>query len=256
MKPFLGAVMVFFTALAFGAPASPSVSAEKLHTAPITIYPNFDARDTAVVTIFNGFARADDALVVSYRDAFKGAFRVADVGVTRGQVWVYVPRAASLGQTYRKNVDGARGVVFVPDEAKRTNLRYVAEQLADEAKTLGVPLIVGLDDRDTATLDNVAEIARNADVITICASSRLHGTAAGYRTHVARVVRTVREVNPAIKVELAIIATMDKSDRAPMLALVAGTADLADRIAIYCDPNAESLESLKALLAALRPDGA
>lgn len=256
MKHLLAPVMVFFTALAFGAPVSPSVSAEKLHTAPITVYPNFDARDAAVVTIFNGFARADDALVVSYRDAFKGSFRVADVGVTRGQVWVYVPRAASLGQTYRKNVEGARGVVFVPDNAKKTDLRYLTGQLADEAKTLGVPLIVGLDDRDTATLDNVAEIARQGNVLTICASSRLHGTAAAYRTHVERVVRTAREVNPAIKVELAIVATMEKADRAPMLALVAGAADLADRIAIYCDASAESLESLKALVTTLRPDSA
>lgn len=256
MNPFLGLVTVCFTALAFGAPVFPAVAAEKLRTVPITIYPNFDARDAAVVTIFNGFARTEDALVVSYRDAFKGAFRVAELGVRRGQVWVYVPRTASLGQTYRENVDGVRGLVFVPDDAKGTNLRYAAEQLADEAKTLGVPLIVGLDDRDTGSLANVAEIARSGDVITICASSRLHGSAAAYRTHIERVVRAAREANPTIKVELAVVATMEKNDRAPMLALLTGAVDLADRIAIYCDANAESLASLKALLAALRPDSA
>ena len=49
---------------------------------------------------------------------------------------------------------------------------------------------------------------------------------------------------------------MAKAARAQMLTLAAGNIDLADRLAIYCDQNAESLESLQALLAELRPAGA
>jgi hypothetical protein len=256
MNPLLKTVLIFLTALAFGAPAPLPVSAERLRATPLTIYPNFDVRGTAIVTIFNGFAREDDALVVSHLDAFKGGFRVAHVGVTRGQVWIHVPWAASLGQTFRQNVEGARGLVYVPSRATRTNLRLVAGQLADEAKALRVPLIVGLDDRDTWTLANVEEIARSGDVLTICASRELRGTAQSFRARVVRIIQVAREANPSIKVELGLIAPRAKEQRAPMLNLAAGSIDLADRLALYCDQDAESLESLKALLAGLRPSEA
>jgi len=256
MNQFLKTVLMFITALAVGAPVPPTGSVEKIRGTPVTIYPNFDVRGTSLVAIFNGFAREDDALVVSHQDAFKGAFRVANLGVTRGQVWIYVPWAASLAQTYRKQVEGARGLVYVPGHATKTNLRYVAGQLAEEAKALRVPLIVGLDDRDTWTLANVADIARSGDVITICASRALRGSAEAFRAQIEKIVRVAREANPAIKVELALIATRAKAERTPMLKLAAGNVDLADRLAIYCDQDAESLEGLQVLLAGLRPEGA
>jgi hypothetical protein len=209
-----------------------------------------------VTHIFNGFAREDDALVVSYVDAFKGSFRVANLGVTRGQVWIYVSAAANLGQTYRKNIEGARGIVYVPGKGMGANRRYVAGQLAEEARALGLPLIVGLNERDTWSLANVAEITRSGDVITICASRELRGPHPAFRTHVEKIIRVARDTNPAIKIELALIAMRSKAERAPMLKHAVDNIDLADRIAIYCDQDAESLESLKALLAGLRPEGA
>lgn len=260
MKYCMAAVMMFFTGPVWSGPISPSVRTEKIRATPVTIYPGFDVRDAAFVACFNRFARTDDALVISHMEAFKGSFRVADLGVARGQVWVQVDREANLGQSLRKNVEGARGIVFIPDRdqvvSKHSNVRRTASQLAEEAKALGVPLIVGLDDRDTWSLANVADIARSGDVLTICASSRLHGSVAEYRAHIEKVIRAAREENPRIKVELAFIATMAVEDRARMFDLAVANIDLADRLAIYCDNNQESLESLTALLARLRPDGA
>jgi len=92
-------------------------------------------------------------------------------------------------------------------------------------------------------------------VITICARRELRGTPQAFRTHVEKVVRVAREANPAIKVELAIIAARAMAERAQMFEHAVGNIDLADRLAIHCDGDAESLESLKALLAGLRPEG-
>jgi len=255
MKAFLAAGFTFIalTVTAMGATSESRV--EKLRSIPITVYPTFDVQGTGVVARFNAFATEQDALVVSYTDAFKGAFRVNQLGVARGQVWVYVAGDASLAQRYRKNVEGARGVVYVPTDARKTNLRRAAEQVADEAKALGMPLIVGLDDRDTGSLANVADIARSGDVITICASSRLKGGVESYRTHVGKVIRAAREANPRIKIELAFVAGSDVGAGTKLVELATASIDLADRVAVYCDNTPESLANLGELVAALRPPG-
>ncbi|MCX6953192.1 MAG: hypothetical protein NTV51_13650 [Verrucomicrobia bacterium] len=253
MKAILVAGFTFLALTVTALGAAPGTRAEKLRSTPLTVYPTFDARGTGLVARFNAFATAEDALVVSYTDAFKGAFRVSQVGVTRGQVWVHVPGEASLGQRYRKNVEGARGVVYVPTDARKTDVRRAAEQVAEEAQALGVPLIVGLDDRDTGSLTNVADIARSGDVITICASSRLKGSVESYRAHVGKVIRAAREANPRIKVELAFVAGSDAGAGPKLIELATASVDLADRIAVYCDNTPESLANLGELVAALRP---
>lgn len=253
MKALIVTLTVAIAALT--AAAAPEIRTEKLRSLPVTIYPNFDAQGTALVPLFNKLAKADDALVVSYVDAFKGAFRVADLGVTQGQVWIYVAGDVSLGQRYRKNIVGAHGIVFVPTNARKTDVRRAAEQVADEAKSLGVPLTVGLDDRDTASLATVADVARSGDAITICASSRLQGSTEAYRAQVGKVIRAAREANPRIKVELAVIAGRDPGARAKLLEMAGAAADLADRLAVYCENDPESLGSVDALVGLLRPQG-
>lgn len=255
VNPLHPPVLVFVTALALGAAGAELSPAEKVFRTPVTIYPNFAVCDTSLVAIFNGFAREDDALVVSQVEAFKSNFRVANLGVTRGQLWIAVSAAAHLGQTYRKNIEGARGLVYVPAQGGRAAPRYAAGLLAEEAKSLRLPLIVGLDERDTWLLANVTEIAGNGDVITICASRELRGPTPEFRHYLARVIRVARETNPTIKVELALIARREKAERAQMLKHAVGNIDLADRLAIYCDRDEESLESLKALLVGLRSKG-
>lgn len=256
MKALLAAGFTFIALSVAAVGAPPETRAERLRSTPITVYPTFDARGTGLVTRFNAFATEQDALVVSYADAFKGSFRVGGVGVTRGQVWIYVSGDASLAQRHRRNVDGARGVVYVPTDVRKTNVRRTAEQVAEEAQALGVPLIVGLDDRDTGSLANVADIARSGDVLTICASSRLKGTVESYRAHVGKVIRAAREANPRIKVELAFVAGSDAGAGPKLIEMAAASVDLADRIGVYCDNTPESLANLGELVAALRPAGA
>jgi hypothetical protein len=243
---------LLFTALAVTSLAetmAPSGAAARLASLPLTIYPRFDVSAGDFAAVFNRVARPDDVLVVSFADARKLSFRVAKVGVTQGQVWVYVDRDVSLGQTYRDNIAGARGLVYVPSRPSGvSSLRYTTEQVADQAKALNLSLAVGLDDRDTRTLSNVADLARSGEVFTLCASSRLHDS-------VAKTIAAAREANPRIKIELAFIAPMDAAYCDHQLGLAEATADLADRLAIYCETSAESRANLDRMLARLRPLG-
>lgn len=252
MKAILSFALACLATVAHAETLSPEARTAKLRATPVTVYPRFDARGSALVTRFNTSARADDALVVSHVDALKSAFRVADLGLKRGQVWVYVAGAPSLGQTYREQVEGIGGVVYVPDDARKTDLRYTASMVAQEAQSLRVPLIVGLDDRDMASLGNVDDIARNGDVLLICASSRLKGAAAAYRSHLERVIAAAREANPRIKIELGFVADRDPATARKLIELALATIDLGDRVAVFCENTPESLANLDALLAAMR----
>jgi hypothetical protein len=77
MNQLFRKVLMFFTAVACGAPVTPSTTAEKIRITPVTIYPNCDVRGTSIVAIFNGFAKENDALVITQQEAFKGTFRVS-----------------------------------------------------------------------------------------------------------------------------------------------------------------------------------
>ncbi len=245
---------MFGVVVATAAPEIPADRTERLRNVPVTVYPDFDPRGSSLVGVCNGLLRSDDALVVSYTDAFKGAFRIADVGVNRGQVWVYVAGVADLGQTYRKNLEGVGGIVYVPDRlGTKPDARRAAGELADQAKVLGVPLVVGLEERDLRSTAAVADVARSGAIFTIYANAHLAGPADAYRRHIEKTIRTARSENPQIKIELAIAATANPVARRHLLALVSANIDLADRVAIYCDDSQASLESLTALFGLLRP---
>ncbi len=256
MKPrHLLALAVLFATGCFASAATPSASEEKVQALPLTIYPRFEVRDAGFVPTFNRFARPEDALVVASTDALKLNFRVASLGVSRGQVWIYEGQDISLGQTHRENIAGARGLVFIPSHLPSTpTLRGLATQVADQAKSLGLPLIVGLDERDLRTLSNVADLVRSADIFTICASSRLHDSPADYRAAVAKIIAAAREVNPRIRIELGFVAPMDAAFCAHQIELAVATADLADRLAIFCEASAESRASLDKMIARFRPE--
>ena len=135
---------------------------------------------------------------------------------------------------------------------KSEDSRRVAKRMGRDAALLECGHLGGRADDQFLEL----VITRSGDVITICASRELRGPTPAFRTHVEKIIRAARDTNPAIKIELALIAMRSKAERAPMLKHAVDNIDLADRIAIYCDQDAESLESLKALLAGLRPEGA
>ena len=244
--------VLMFSAVAMT--AAPIDRPERLRSVPVTVYPNFDPRGSSLVKTVNSFFSPDDAVVVSYTDAFKGSFRIAEVGVTRGQVWVYVAEAGSLAQTYRKNLEGVGGIVYVPALLRReTDARRVARDLADQAKVLGVPLVVGLNERALRSVTEITDVARSGAIFTVYASGHLTGSREAYRQHIEKVIRAARAENPQIKIELAIAATENPVARRHVLELISANIDLADRVAIYCDDSQDSVESLKALFHLLRP---
>lgn len=254
MKLRCCALFASLTLAGFAETIAPADGDAKLSALPLTLYPCFDVRDGDFATLFNRVARPDDALVVSLIDVSKLSYRVSNLGVTQGQVWIYVDRDVPLGQTYRENIAGARGLVYVPSHIPRMpTLRGVAQQVADGAGALGLSLAVGLDDRDTRSLSNISDIARSGEVLTICASSRLHDSPADYRAAIVKTIAAGREVNRRIKIELAFVAPIDPAFCDHQLGLAEATADLADRFAIYCEPSAESRANLERMLARFRP---
>ena len=256
VKAFFAFLVMSLTGAAAAEPVSSAVREEKSRAMPVTVYPNFIVRGTALLEQFNGFARADDALVVSYVDAFKVAARIADAGVTRGQVWVYTAIDASLGQTQRENLRGAGAIVFVPDRRRTKDApRRIAELLAEEARALGVPLVVGLERQDAGSLAAVADLARRGDVLLIDVTEWARGAGEKYRDKVNRFVRAAREENPKIRVELAFSATGTAAERKQAVACVTVNLDLADRVGVFCDGSAEARGTLAELIARLRPAG-
>lgn len=223
---------------------------EKLRGLPVTLYPNFYVADSSFLAEINKVTRPGDAVVVSHLDALKGSFRVSKVGLKNADVWVHIVEGVEIGQNER-NFAGAKGIVYVP-QRYRERVGYETGLLHGETQGLGIPLIVGLEPNDTRTLDNVAQIAKHGDVITVYAWRELTAGRAAFRTYLERIVRTAKEANPGIKVEVAVAVTRTTAATLAMYAVLIDSADLADRVAIYCNDSPEAAQSLAQLMHALR----
>lgn len=235
---------------------SPDEQLAKLRSIPITVYPDAELMGSPIVTIFNSFARSDDALVVSSIDAMKDGFRVSNLGVNQGGVWLVTRTPLDLTQRWRRQTAGVTGVVYIPDTAsKRTrpDMRRDAVSLREEAHGLGVPLVVGLEQQDARSFRQLDDVVRSGDILTIYASNILRaGSGSAYRQYVERLVAAARETNPKIRVEIAVPVAATSTATAAVQAVLVNIADLADRVAIYCDDRPESLASLKQLAHSLR----
>lgn len=225
----------------------------RLQAAPITLYPEAELAQSSLPGIFNAQARADDAIVVSYVDALKVPARLSSLGIERGDIWVYIPREMDLTQNGRRNLEGAKGILYVPSPGRGQALSTAeARRIAESAAILGCRMIVGLEPDQTKNLRNIAEISRDAAVLTIYDHKRLQRGAAEYRKYVERLASEARAVNPAIKIEVC-IATGGNADATKAAAGVLwACADLVDRIGIYCNNTAESRASLGKLYEVLR----
>lgn len=226
---------------------------EQLQAKPITLYPEIVPAQSDLPRYFSARARADDAIVISHGDALKVSARIAQLGVEHGEVWVHVPRDLDLTQNGRKNLEGAKGIVYVP--AGRLSARRLsteARQLAEKAGLLGCRLIVGLEPEQARTLNHIAEIAPHASILTIYDNQRMRRGAAEYRAHVERLVHEARAVNAGIQVEICISTGADAAATKALAGVLWTCADLADRIGIYCDDTPASRASLDLLYQVLR----
>jgi len=239
------------------AAAAPSSSDQarylRLHNAPITLYPEVQLAGSGLPGIFNAQARADDAIVVSYIDALKIPARLSSLGITRGEIWVYVPAELDLTQAGRRNLEGAKGILYSPAPARGKDLSAATgRRISESAATLGCRMIVGLEPAWTRSLDNVAVISLDAAVLTIYDNQRLQGGGAEYRRYVERLVREARAVNPAIQIEVCVATGHDAAATKAVAGVLWTCADLVDRIGIYCNDTAESRASLEQLYQVLR----
>jgi hypothetical protein len=225
----------------------------RLNRAPITLYPETALPNSPVVAFFNQHARSDDAIVCSYVDALKTSARIKDIGVTRGEVWIYVPRDLDLTQNGRPHVEGAQGLVYVPDDTLRTkgSLSTQARQVAERAATLGFRMAAGLEPGLARSLANVADVAKHASILTIYDSQKLRNPA-GYRAYVQRLVKEARAANPTILIEVAISTGADEKASKALAGTLWNCADLIDRIGIYCNDTAASQASLALYFEVLR----
>lgn len=255
MKRFLA--LIFLTALAGLSQATELTDAERyarLQGAPITLYPETALRESSVVAFFNQHARAEDALVYSYVDALKGGARVGDLGVAKGEVWIYVPGDLDLTQAGRNNVTGARGLVFIPPETarpQRGSLEITARNVAERAQILGLRMIAGLEPRLTRSLANVSDVARHASIFTLYDPAKLRRPRE-FRAYAERIIKEARAANPAIKIELAISTGADEAASKALTGILWNCSDLFDRIGIYCNDSAESRSSLALYFKVLR----
>jgi hypothetical protein len=226
---------------------------QRLQSAPITLYPESVLTESPVPAFFNLRARPDDAIVVSSVDALKGSARIAQLGVQKGEVWIYVPRELDLTQGTRRNTEGAKGIVYVPAGDRHTTLSEAAtRRISESAATLGCRMVVGLEPDLARSLRNIDDIARHASILTIYDNQRLSRGAQAYRDYVERLVKEARAVNPSIKIELCISTGRDATTTKALAGVLWTCADLVDRIGIYCNDSAESQASLTQLYQVLR----
>lgn len=245
-------LLLIATVALSGIALAASPSAEKLRQIPITVYPECELRESAVVPVFNALARADDVLVVSFTEAFKEAFRLADLGVTQGGVWIYTAQNASLNQTMRKNIEGVKGIVYVPDTYHDRHSPRQARSLHEEAKTMGLPLTVGVTFAGPTTFSGIAEMAPHGESLTIYANQVLRYGAKAYRKHVERAVAAARATNPKIKIEVAVAVAATPEANRQLLEVIRENLDVADRVGIFCDNSKASLEGLTQLVGGMR----
>src|SRR5262245_39428790 len=83
---------------------------ERLQTVPITLYPEVDLKESHYPAFVNERARPGDAIVISQVDALKTSFRISQLGIDRGDIWVYVSGDHDLAQTGRSRIEGAKGI--------------------------------------------------------------------------------------------------------------------------------------------------
>lgn len=225
----------------------------RLSRAPITLYPETSLKESPIVGFFNRHARPDDAIVSSYVDALKTSAKIKDLGITRGEIWIYVPADLDLTQNGRQHVEGAHGILFVPSDGRRdrTSLATEGRRLAERAQTLGFRFIAGLEPKLARSLANVADLAKHASVLTIYDAQRLRKPA-GYRAFVERLVKEARAANPAITIEVAIVTGANDEASKALAGVLWNCADLVDRIGIYCEDTPESQASLSLYYKVLR----
>lgn len=239
-----------------GAELSDAQRMAKLQAMPVAVYPEFDVHDSPLVTLFNRCAREGDAVVVSYTDALKGDFRTANLGLQRGEVWIYVPGEVDLKHGHHKNFAGAKAVVFVPATRGRGGMTMLGSgmrRMREDANGEGMRLVAGLEEADWRSNANAAEVARHAEVVTIYLPSRIRSGGKKYRQTLERVVREIRAANPAVQIELAIPTGATPAATQMLAGLAFANADLVDRLGIFCEDTPQSLASLERMLNVFRP---
>lgn len=223
----------------------------RVATMPITLYPEFDVVGTDLPRFLNRQARPGDALVISWREALRGSFTVAQVGLTKAAVWIYVPRDMDLSESGRRHVQGAGGIVYVPEAPGDVGAPAV-HAVAQTAEALGCRLIVGLDHQQRGRILNLDALCRPAEILMIYENTLLRAGATAYRAYVARIVQAAREYRPDLKVEVAVATTRDSKSTTAVFDVLLACSDLADRIGVFCDDSAESNASLAQLFELLR----
>ncbi|HRE82845.1 MAG TPA: hypothetical protein PLN52_17500 [Opitutaceae bacterium] len=247
----------------------PRLAAGKsLQNVPITLYPEVNLYDSGYPAFVNSHARSGDAVVLSSTDAFKGESRTSRLGIVRGEVWLHVPTDMNFDQANERHLEDVSGVVFIPfDEAKPLRLHgglpafnssralsIEARRVTRSAQAKKYKLIVGLEPKAARSLGNVADITREAEVLTIYDPKKLRQGAVAYREYAQRLIRAARDVNPGIQVELAISTGADERATQNLVNVLQSTADLFDRIGIYCDETPESRASVALIYHLLRGD--
>jgi hypothetical protein len=234
----------------------PARIAQRLGTTPITLYVEADLKNSPLVEFINSHARAADAVVVSYTDALKESARIGKLGVTRGEVWIYIPDDVDLVHNARKSIEGIDGIVFIPDplviEQSRGSLSRKARRVAESAKTLEVRMIAGLESASLRKRANIDDLARHASVFTFYDVRALRRGQLEYRAHVERVAADARKANPDIDIEVAVSTGANDTATRAIVEVLLACADVADRIGIYADESPESRASLELMYRLLR----
>jgi hypothetical protein len=246
-----------FSLASLTSPAAPPSTDQprrlRLLDTPITLYPETNLAGSGLAGFFNAQARPHDAIVVSYVDALKVPARLSSLGIERGEIWVYVPADLDLTQAGRRNLEGAKGIVFVPaSRIDNTRFNATARRISESAATLGCRMIAGLEQSQTRSLSNIADVARHASVLTIYDGQRLRSGGEEYRRYVERLAHEARAVNPSIQIDVCISTGGDAAATKALAGVLWNCADLADRIGIYCNDSAESRASLAVLYQVLR----
>ena len=229
----------------------------RLARTPIAVYPDFEVGGSRLVPLLNERAREGDALVVSYTEAFKGDFRVEQLKLIRPEVWLYVRGVPDLRHAYRRQTDGLKGLVFVPEAGAKgrgemRNLGLTMQRLREDADALGLRLVAGLEEPDFRLVGNAAEIARHAQIVTVYLPHMISAGGQAFRPKFEKLVAEARQANPSVQVELAIPTGTPQATQA-LAGLAFSNIDLADRLAIYCKDTSESYASLEKMFRVFRP---
>jgi len=253
LRPLL-CLLLFGPLTVVGLTPAEATKLAKLRAAPITLYPDFDIRGSRLPDFINTHGREKDAVVVSYRDAFKTAFRIAKVGVKRGGVWIYVNRDMRFRHEHWSNVEGAAGIVFIPDRSLGLVRRSV-NLVAEDARAAMCVLAVGVASARTYQLADVDELCPPAQIFTIYDNDRLRLGSEVYRKFVEWLAIEARTVNAKIKIEVGIATAHDEPSTREVAQALWACGDLVDRIAIYCEDSPESYSSLATFYWLLRGGG-